>query len=274
MSRSPATARSIWGGQTVTVGDVTLVSGSIANGTLIGATQNVQSGTVTATLQSTTGLTKTGTGTTTLSVANTYTGGTVVTDGQLIVDADNALPAGGALVIGANGTVKLSSSLTKAVKVSRLTLIVSSQTAAPTGTSSAASQSPATLVSTSAATAPVVETAVAATVSQPLVSSLAVVESAAPAVATPIATVLAAQPACIVTGAVSAPLAAPSFAGRMQLPGLLMQAHDAAVQQVKYQPTASELTWLGYQANSERIRRPVKKQDATVKAIDAVLALL
>ena len=69
-------------------------------------------------------VTKTGTGAWILSGTNTYSGGTTVTDGLLDIRSDDALPDGD-LVIGANGTVRLGSSLTKAVRIRRLTMILS-----------------------------------------------------------------------------------------------------------------------------------------------------
>jgi autotransporter-associated beta strand protein len=61
------------------------------------------------------GLIKTGAGTLTLSGANSYQGGTVVSGGTLVVDTAAALPAGGALTIGAGGIFEFAPSLSAQV---------------------------------------------------------------------------------------------------------------------------------------------------------------
>jgi autotransporter-associated beta strand protein len=73
------------GGFSETVGAVTLTSGSIGNGSLIGSSYDFQSGNVSASLAGNGVLTKTGAGTTTLTGANTYTGGTMISAGALQV---------------------------------------------------------------------------------------------------------------------------------------------------------------------------------------------
>jgi len=79
------------GGTNQTVGAVTLTDGTIQNGTLTGASFDVQNGAVSAVLAGSAGLTKNGTGTVVLSNSNTYTGGTVVNNGVLQLNTDQAL---------------------------------------------------------------------------------------------------------------------------------------------------------------------------------------
>ncbi|MCX5675655.1 MAG: autotransporter-associated beta strand repeat-containing protein, partial [Planctomycetota bacterium] len=102
------------GGNSDTVGAVTLVDGSITGttGSLKAASYEVRKGTVSATLDGATvatALTKTGTGTVTLSKATAYRGGTNVNDGILALgasnilnDADAVLIQGGTLALGTN----------------------------------------------------------------------------------------------------------------------------------------------------------------------------
>ncbi|MFH0938709.1 MAG: autotransporter-associated beta strand repeat-containing protein [Planctomycetota bacterium] len=123
---TPASALSVSGALTVTLGTlalstfshtagaVTLSSGSITSttGTLTGSSYSVQSGTVSAILGGAgRALTKTTTGTVTLSGANTYTGGTTVTAGTLLVNGSLAAGAGATTVadgatLGGTGTVR------------------------------------------------------------------------------------------------------------------------------------------------------------------------
>ena len=83
-------------------------------------------------------LVKTGDSTLTLSGANSYQGGTIVNAGVLAIDSADALSSGQDLIVGENGTVVLSSSIGKAVKIRRLTMLVGSQAS---GLSAAASAS-------------------------------------------------------------------------------------------------------------------------------------
>jgi autotransporter-associated beta strand protein len=90
------------GGAAQAVGSITLVSGSLKDGTLSSGSFAVQSGKVSANLAGPGGLSKTGSGTATLSGSNSYEGGTTVTAGKLVVASAAALPDGTALMVGAN----------------------------------------------------------------------------------------------------------------------------------------------------------------------------
>ena len=255
------------GGQTVTLSDVTLTSGSIANGTLIGASLNVQSGTVTATLQSTTGLTKSATGTTTLSATNTYAGDTVVSGGQLNVSADNALPANTTLVVGSNGTVVLSSSLTKAVRVKRLVMIVDSSTAAPQSTQIAAKAADAPALLVADASPAVNEVVATASVSSVLDAAPVLVQSQQSAAT---ANVFDAVPLPPQRPSTFAATGLTTVDNARQLELASVKARDAAIQADKWTPTANAINWLGEQADLADARRTAKKRIPAVKAADAV----
>ncbi len=70
-------------GKSETVGAVTLIGGTIRNGTLTGTAYAVQGGTIAASLAGEGGLTKTGGGVLTVTAAATYTGATVISNGTL-----------------------------------------------------------------------------------------------------------------------------------------------------------------------------------------------
>jgi len=95
------------GGFTDTVGAVTLIGGTIQNGSLTGSSYAVQAGTVSANLAGTGGLTKTTAGTVTLSGANTYTGLTDVQGGVLALNGSNAIADTGAVKVAAGATLNL-----------------------------------------------------------------------------------------------------------------------------------------------------------------------
>ena len=225
------------GGQTVTVDDLLLTSGSLLNGTLIGSSLTVESGTVAATLQSTAGLTKSGTGTTTLSAANTYTGDTVVSGGQLNVSADNALPANTTLVIGSEGTVVLNSSLTKAVRLKRLVMILDSGTAVPQA-------------------APIATTSMSA--------------PAEPISAQPDQPTTPAIPSLTATSLNWGPKA--ESRTRLLTASPSAKAHDAAIPSVVQRPSASLLGWLWEQVGLGKTQSTPKKRDPDVITVDTVLA--
>lgn len=95
-------------GNTFNVGNVTLTSGTIEDGTLIStSTYNVDSGTVSANLQGNVGLNKNTAGTVTLSGTNTYTGTTTVNDGTLLVDGSIAgeVTVTSGATLGGSGTL-------------------------------------------------------------------------------------------------------------------------------------------------------------------------
>ena len=69
---------------------------------------------------------KDGASTLALSGVNNYMGGTVVNNGVLQIDSADAMVDGGNVVVGENGVLKLTSSVTKAVKIGRLTMIIGS----------------------------------------------------------------------------------------------------------------------------------------------------
>ena len=89
------------GGNSETVGAVTLAGGTITNGTLTGSSYDVRSGTVLAVLAGSAALTKSTAGTTTLSGANSYTGGTTINAGTLALGAANRLADTGAVTVNA-----------------------------------------------------------------------------------------------------------------------------------------------------------------------------
>ncbi len=91
-----------------TVDAVTLISGSISNGSLVSNTSyDVQGGSASANLQGTAALAKTGANIATLSGTNTYSGGTTVTAGTLAVFGGAALADTGAVTVN-GGTLSLS----------------------------------------------------------------------------------------------------------------------------------------------------------------------
>jgi autotransporter-associated beta strand protein len=91
------------GGTTSMASSVTVIDGSIVDGTLLSdnASQVVQSGAISASLAGAAELLKDTSGTVTLSGSNSYTGGTLVSAGTLIVSNSSALPSGGSLTVGA-----------------------------------------------------------------------------------------------------------------------------------------------------------------------------
>ena len=94
------------GGTTAAVASLTLVSGSVVDGTLqVGGGVQVESGTISAALKGGSSLLKTGSalaggGVATLSGSNVLTCGTVVSGGRLIVTSPAALPNGSSLTVG------------------------------------------------------------------------------------------------------------------------------------------------------------------------------
>ena len=96
------------GGNTYTAGGVTLIEGSLVDGTLFNSgSQVVQSGTVSAGLAGSADLLKNTGGTVTLSGTNTFTGGTTVNEGLLVVANSAAILGGSMLSIGGNGSLVL-----------------------------------------------------------------------------------------------------------------------------------------------------------------------
>lgn len=88
------------GGNTDTVGQVTLTSGTITNGTLSSSAGfDVRSGTVSGNFTGTGGLTKSTSGTVTLSGNNTYSGPTTVNDGTLRLGAVVAASSSSNLIV-------------------------------------------------------------------------------------------------------------------------------------------------------------------------------
>ncbi|MFO0941640.1 MAG: autotransporter-associated beta strand repeat-containing protein [Pirellulales bacterium] len=78
-------------GGTETVGSVSMTSGTISSGSLVGTAYNFDSGTVSSNLGGSAALTKNGTGTLTLSGTSTFTGGTAVNQGTLQLNAAASL---------------------------------------------------------------------------------------------------------------------------------------------------------------------------------------
>ena len=90
------------GGLTTAVGSVSLINGTIVNGTFQGsAGRLVQSGSISAGLAGSGALLKNTSGTVVLSGSNNYTGTTVVAAGKLVVANANGLPSGASLYVGA-----------------------------------------------------------------------------------------------------------------------------------------------------------------------------
>ena len=101
-------------------GDVTLGTGTL---TVASSADSAFAGTISGDGT----FVKDGASTLVLSGANSYQGGTVVNNGTLQIDSADALASDGGMVVGENGTVVLSSSIGKAVKIRRLTMLVASE---------------------------------------------------------------------------------------------------------------------------------------------------
>ena len=108
------TIGSLAGDGNVTLGTGTLTVASTADSTFAGSISG--DGT----------FVKDGASTLVLSGANSNQGGMVVNNGTLQIDSADALASDGGVVVGENGTVVLSSSIGKAVKIRRLTMLVGS----------------------------------------------------------------------------------------------------------------------------------------------------
>ena len=122
------TIGSLAGDGNVTLGAGTLTVASTADSTFAGSISG--DGT----------LVKDGASTLVLSGVNSNQGGMVVNNGTLQIDSADALASDGGVVVGENGTVVLSSSIGKAVKIRRLTMLVGSGSSQG-GLSAAASNS-------------------------------------------------------------------------------------------------------------------------------------
>ena len=98
------------GGMTQTQnGGVTLVNGTIQNGTLSSTgTLGLQSGTVSAVLAGSGGLSKTTDGLAGLSAANTYTGATTISAGTLALGGAGSISNSSAVLVGTGGTFDIS----------------------------------------------------------------------------------------------------------------------------------------------------------------------
>ncbi len=92
------------GGKTQTVGTVTLTSGTIANGTLTGASFSLDTGVISAVLAGSGTLTQAN-GTTTLNAVNTFTGAATISSGTLILGNGQALANASSLAIN-GGSLK------------------------------------------------------------------------------------------------------------------------------------------------------------------------
>ena len=119
------TVGSLAGAGAVTLGTGTLTVASTADSAFAGAISGDGA------------LIKTGDSTLTLSGTNSYKGGTVVNDGVLAIDSADALSSGQDLIVGENGTVVLGSSIGKAVKIRRLTMLVGTEASGLSATASA-----------------------------------------------------------------------------------------------------------------------------------------
>lgn len=247
------------GGTTATVHSVTLESGSLNNGTLVSDSQTVKSGTVNATLQSTAGLNKSDSGVVTLSAPNSYTGDTVVTGGQLTVAAADALPASTTLIVGSNGTVVLSSSIGKAVRLKRLVLVVDNS-AAPL--QSSATDSPA--ISTLDQPTPALSQPIASNIPLPPVRPSGRIASNLASTTNLSGSALgSALTASLFQQSSSAPATNNSKPDYVQLAAQVAQAHDHVIPSVERQPSSIELNWLNEQADLTGIRRPLKRRTIT-----------
>ena len=226
------------GGQTVTADSLTLTSGKLNNGTLSSGTRTVFSGAVGANLTGSGGLIKEGAGSVLLSGNNHYAGGTTVLGGTLTMNSSTALPAGGALTVGAGGAFIFDPSASASPMATTSVSDTSATTAVPSSTSSASSS----LVS---------------------VTPVAAGVSASGSVATPSAAI---GPRArnvgksVVAGALGT---WSSIAKRPSPPAPLPKGERSY---------AGDLAWLGQTANSSDNSNQQRKRDVAILALDAVFA--
>lgn len=105
------------GGNSQSVGAVTLAGGTLTNGTLTGTSYAASSGTLNATLSGSAGLTKSTTGTLIVGSAQTYTGATALDAGTLQLTSTGSLAAGSAVTIASGATLAGSGSALGSVLV-------------------------------------------------------------------------------------------------------------------------------------------------------------
>ena len=96
-------------GRSITTGSVTLTSGSINNGTLLGSGYRVEKGTVNAALSGSGGLTKATGETVLLTAANSYTGQTVIDGGMLRLTGTGSIAASSEIRVAAGATFSVAS---------------------------------------------------------------------------------------------------------------------------------------------------------------------
>ncbi len=256
-------------------------------------------------------LTLSGAGSLVLSGTNNYTGGTFVTGGTLVVTASSALPNGGALTIGAGGTLifdpSVQASPSASVAVTSVPIASSADTTAAPVTASAATSnatSAATCSDTNVASAVPSSTSpasssrilvptvvdVSASVSVTMPGSLSVSDSATGS-PVPSSASAATLPVALPLPA-SASLPKTKDLGKSSLAGTLgTPAADRVVwssiakrrlQDLLPSPPAplpmgagkylGDLAWLGQSANSSDNSDQHRKKDVAILALDAVFA--
>ncbi len=105
--------------------DITLVSGSVAEGSLWDSTLTAESGNINTLLAGNTKLIKNGTGNAYLSYGNTYSGGTTINNGLLLVHDANALGSGNVVMNG--GSLNLQNlAVTNDIEVTKGTIYAGS----------------------------------------------------------------------------------------------------------------------------------------------------
>ena len=241
------TNTSVTGGSTLNVdpnglfstgGTFTLdTGGSIAGGPILAGQYDLNSGTASANLGGLGGVTKDTSGTVTLSGTNTYAGPTVVKAGTLIVTSSSALPGGTSLTVGAGGVFIFDPS--QAV-------------GGPVAAAAASALSPA-VASTSAVLASI-----------PTRSASEDNSTAAPALPVS-ASVVATAPAATMPASVSAAASDAVFAAHRSV-------FDGAVSTAKAAESARPWAWLAAVENWWNSADRNKTTDSAIAALDQVLA--
>ncbi len=276
------------GGTTQNIASLIVNTGSLADGNINTGSMSVTAGNISANLSGTWTFTMApSAGTVTLSGDNTYTGGTTVSAGTLGMTDASALPNGTSLTVNAGGTFIFDPSLAAGPAV-----VVGGTTPGIAGsedtTSASDNTSPAASVATSGD--PSVATA-ASLATNPASSSLVVSASAATdvspsaRVATPAsvsvpdsAGISPAQSSASVAGPpVAFPLPAWPYSPQANNPSnsiptgaLGIPATDRDSGSSIAKRAAGDLAWLAQPANSSDNWDQQRKQEAAIRALDAV----